>query len=233
VPYGNAANRVAVLNAATCNAQRRSGCGQAPVVVEVGQGTLLLAVSTATDTVYAPAIGPFSTPFSGDTGAVINGAACNGTTHSGCGHLAATIKVGLGPLGVAVNDRTHSVYVANNANGDLPGTVSIINSATCNGSRASGCAGHHPTVTVGRSPVSVAVATHPDAIYVADFSSAAVSVINGSKCRAGATRGCRRAARLQAAGSQPFGVSVNQRTRNVYVTQLFQSGSMGIFRASR
>jgi hypothetical protein len=98
VPYGNAANRVAVLNAATCNAQRTSGCGQAPAVVKVGQGTLLLAVSTATDTVYAPAIGPFSAPFSGDTVAVINGAACNGTTHSGCGHLPATIKVGLGPL---------------------------------------------------------------------------------------------------------------------------------------
>ena len=51
---------------------------------------------------------------------VINGAACNGTHHSGCGHLAATATVGMGTFGVAVNDGAHTVYVANNANGDSP-----------------------------------------------------------------------------------------------------------------
>ncbi len=54
---------------------------------------------------------------------MINGAACNGTHHAGCAHLAATVKVGLDPYGVAVNDRTHTVYVANNGDGDLPGTA--------------------------------------------------------------------------------------------------------------
>lgn len=34
-----------------------------------------------------------------------------GTDHSGCGRLAATVKVGLGLAGVAVNDRTRTVYV--------------------------------------------------------------------------------------------------------------------------
>jgi DNA-binding beta-propeller fold protein YncE len=233
VPFGNAANRVAVINAATCNAQHSSGCGRAPAVAEVGQGTFVLAVSTATDTIYGPNAGSLASGFTnGDTVSVINGATCNATTHSGCGHLAATIKAGLNPQGIAVNDRTHTVYVANNALGDLPGTVSVINGATCNGSDTSGCTRRPPTVGVGRSPISIAVDTRTGTIYVTDFSSTAVSVINGSKCRAATPSGCRQPARLQAVGSQPLGVSVNQGTSTVYVTQLFQSGSMSIFRAN-
>lgn len=164
---------------------------------------------------------------------MINGAACDATSHSGCGHLAATITVGLNPQGAAVNDRTHAVYVTNNALGDLPGTVSVINGATCNGTHTSGCTARFPTVMVGRSPISVAVNTRTGTVYVTDFSSAAVSAINGTTCRAGVTSGCRRPARLQAAGSQPVGVSVNPLTSSVYVTQLFQSGSMSILPASR
>ena len=229
IPYGTAANRVAVVNAATCNAQHTSGCGQAPAVVTVGKGTFDLAVSVKTDTVYAPATG--APTFNGHTVAVINGATCNGTNHSGCGHLAATVHVGLAPLGVAVNDQTHTVYVTNNTLGDTPGTVSVINSATCNGSHTLSCAGRMPTAPAGRSPGVIVVDTRTDIIYAADEFSAAVSVINGSQCRAGMTRGCRRAVTTQAVGSTPIGVGVNQRTRTVYVTDLFQAGSMSIFRS--
>jgi hypothetical protein len=35
----------------------------------------------------------------------------------------------------------------------------------------------------------------------------------------------------QAVGSTPIGVGVNQRTRTVYGTDLFQAGSMSIFRS--
>jgi DNA-binding beta-propeller fold protein YncE len=229
IPYGKAANRVAVVNAATCNAQHTSGCGQVPAVVTVGNGTFDLAVSVQTDTVYAPATG--APAFNGHTVAVINGATCNGTNHSGCGHLAATVNVGLAPVGVAVNDQTHTVYVANNTLGDRPGTVSVINAAACNGSRTSGCAGRMPTAPIGRSANVVAVETRADIIYVTNENSATVSVLNGANCRAGMTRGCRHAVTTQAVGSTPIGVGVNQRTRTVYVTDLFQAGSMSIFRS--
>ena len=231
VPFGNAANRVAVVNAAACNAENTSGCGQAPGIVKVGKGTFVLAVSHATDTIYAPSTG--APAFDGDTVAVINGAACNGTHHSGCGHLAATVTVGLAPQGVAVNDRTRTVYVANNALGQTPGTVSVIDGATCNGSRTSGCAGRMPTAPVGRSPNNIAVDTRTDTIYVTDENSATVSVLNGAKCRAGVTGGCRSAVTKQAVGPIPIAISINQRTRTVYVTQVFQLGSMSIFRARR
>ena len=155
-----------------------SGCGQAPAVVTVGKGTFDLAVSVKTDTVYAPATGA---AFNGHTVAVINGATCNATNHSGCGHLAATVHVGLAPLGVAVNDQTHTVYVTNNTLGDTPGTVSVINAAACNGSHTLGCAGRMPTAPAGRSPGVIVVDTRTDIIYTADEFSAAVTVLNGAQ----------------------------------------------------
>ena len=73
VPYGaNNSNRVAVVNAATCNATDTAGCGQHAGVVKVGGGTFVLAVSQATDTIYGPST-------AGNTVAVINGATCNAT----------------------------------------------------------------------------------------------------------------------------------------------------------
>ena len=225
VSYGANANKVAVVNAATCNAEDTSGCGQAPAVVKVGQGTAVVAVSAATDTIYAPASGP---GFSGDTVAVINGATCNGTDHSGCGHLAATIKAGPGPYGAAVSDRTHTLYVVNNAGGDSPGTVSVINTATCNATITTGCRGPFPTAATGNSPLLIAGDTRTGTFYVTDFSSASVTILNGSHCNAAATSGCGTATREQAVGSGPFGLAVNPCTSTVYVANGYLPGSMSI-----
>jgi DNA-binding beta-propeller fold protein YncE len=215
------------VNVASCNAKDASGCGQTPAVITVGANTSVIAVSAKTDTIYAPSAGsPFAT---GDKVYVIDGATCNGTNHSGCGHVAATVTVGLGPYGVAVDDATDTVYVANNTNGDAPGTVSVINGATCNGVDTAGCTGNIPTVSVGRSPLLVAVNTRTDVIYVTDFSSAGVSVLNGSTCNATVTTGCGNTAPEQAVGSQPFGIAVNQTSNTVYAMNLFGAGSMSIF----
>jgi DNA-binding beta-propeller fold protein YncE len=225
VSYGASASKVAVVNAATCNAQHTSGCGQPPAVVSVGTGTAILAVSTATDTIYGPGSG-------GDTVAVINGATCNGTDHTGCGRLAATVKVGPGPFGAAVSDRTHTLYVANNANGDSPGTVSVINSATCNGTVTTGCSGPFPTAATGASPLLIAANTRTGTFYVTDLSSASVTILNGARCNAQITSGCRSASREQAVGSSPFGLAVNPRTSTVYVANGHLPGSMSIFAAT-
>jgi DNA-binding beta-propeller fold protein YncE len=233
VPYGINFSRVGVANAATCNATDTSGCGQAPAVVKVGQCTFTLAVSAATDTIYAPSAGSVASGCtSGDTVAVINGATCNGTDHSGCGHLAATARVGHMPEGAGVNDRTHSVYVINNANGDLPGTVSVINGATCNGTDTAGCGGHFPAMPAGRSPVAVTVDTSTGFVYVTDFASAAVSVLNGSRCNAETAAGCGTAVREQPVGSGPQGLALNPRTHTVYVAGVYLPGFLSIFRAA-
>ena len=231
VPGGTNSSQVSVINAATCNAANTSGCGQTPGVVTVGPGTFSLAVSVKTDTIYAPSTGATMNGLTGDTVGVINGATCNGSDHSGCGHLAATAKVGLGPFAAAVNDRTHTVYVTINANGDLPGTVSVINGATCNGTDTSGCHRRFPAAATGRSPLIVTVDTSTGAVYVADFSSAAVTILNGARCNAQITSGCGAAPRQQAVGSQPTDVQVNPLTGTVYVTTQFQTGPMSIVKA--
>jgi DNA-binding beta-propeller fold protein YncE len=228
VSYGSNANRVAVVNTATCNATRTSGCGQTPAVVTVGTGTAVLAVSTATDTIYAPNSG---TSFNGHTMSVINGATCNGTSHSGCSHLAASVTVGTGPFGVAVNDRTHTVYVVNNAFGDAPGTVSVINAATCNGTVTAGCGRHFPTMATGVAPQLAAVNPATGIIYVTDFGSAGVTVLDGSRCNATVTSGCRAPLREQPVGSEPASLAVSPQTSTVYIADTFQAGSVSVLAA--
>ena len=223
--YGSNANQIAVVSTATCNATRTSGCGQTPAVVTVGDGTVVLAVSTATDTIYAPNSG---TSFSGHTMSVINGATCNGTRHTGCSHLAATVTVGSGPFGVAVNDRTHTVYVANNAFGDSPGTVSVIDGATCNGTVTAGCSRHFSTMATGVAPLLAAVDDATGSIYVTDFGSAAVTVLDGSRCNATVARGCGTASQLEAVGSQPVGLAIDPHVGTVYVIDTFQAGSLSV-----
>jgi DNA-binding beta-propeller fold protein YncE len=60
-------------------------------------------------------------------------------------------------------------------------------------------------------------------VYVADFFSAAVTMLNGS----------RQPGRQQTVGSLPQVPAVNPSTHTVYVTHVFQTGSISIFKANR
>ena len=227
VPYQRRADRIAVLNTATCNAEVTSGCGQTPAVIDVGAGTHELVVSTNTDTVYASNSGY---NIFGNTVSVIDGATCDGTDHSGCGHLAAIAKVEEYPYGMALDPATHTLYVANNRNGDSPGTLSVIDTATCKADDTSGCSADFPTVQVGRSPLLVALDTNSHKVFVGDYSSAAVSVVDAATCRAADTSGCRKPAAEEAVGSQPFGLTVDPATDTVYTADLLGVGSLSIFK---
>jgi DNA-binding beta-propeller fold protein YncE len=223
LPYGADANRIAVVDVAECDAEVTSGCAQTPAVVKVGEYTFFVAVSSKADAVYAPSS-------AGGTVDVINGATCNGADHAGCGHIAATATVGPGAFGVAVDDATNSVYVSNNDDGGYgPGTLSVIDSATCNGTDAAGCSADIPDVDIGRAPATVLVDTLTDSVYVADSGSDGVSVVDGATCNAEVTSGCTRAAPEQAVGVRPFGLGVNQATNTVYSINLGTPTSMSMF----
>ncbi len=226
LPYGANANRIAVVNVADCSAEVTSGCAQTPAVIKVAEYVFFVAVSTKADTVYAPIAGGGS-----QTVDVINGATCNGADHSGCGHIAATVTVGTGAFGVAVNDATNSVYVSNNGDGGYdPGTLSVIDSATCNGTDTARCSGDVPSVDIGRAPGVVAVDTLTDSVYVADSGSDGVSVVDGATCNAEVMSGCTQPAPERAVGVRPFGIGVNQTTNTVYSMNLGTPPSMSIFR---
>jgi DNA-binding beta-propeller fold protein YncE len=231
VPYGDRANRIAVVNTAACNATDTSGCAKSVVgSVPVPSGTYVIAVSDRTDTVYAPRFGkPFAI---GSSVSVIDGASCNATDQVGCDHVTTRVKVGLFPYGVAVDDATHTVYVANNWDGDSPGTVSVINSLACNGTHARACARTMPTITIGRSPRMVAVDTTTDVVYVTDFSSAGVSIIHGATCNGEVRYGCAKAAAQWAVASQPNGIALSQQTNTVYVMDHLRTPSMSVFRGA-
>ena len=170
----------------------------------------------------------------GNAPTLMTGGCCAQPTVCWALHVAVliTATVGLNPFGVAVNDRTHTVYVTNSSDGgDLPGTVSVINTATCNGTHTSGCHRRFPVLATGRGPLLIAVDASTSAVYVTDFSGAAVTIVNGSRCDAALTSGCGAAGRQQAIGSEPQDVAINPRTHTVYATNTFQDGSISIFKA--
>ena len=202
-------NTISVINARTCNAVQRSGCGQVPASIRDPGGPIALAVNQATDTVYVANIGD---NFSGQghTVAVINGATCNGQQHSGCGQRPRRVRVGGGPDGVAVDQATDTVYTVNdgadNNNGD---TVSVLNGATCNARRHSGCGQTPATVRVGHGPFWIAVDQATRTAYTANNTDSTVSVINTATCNARRHSGCGQHTTTVPAGFRPWALTID------------------------
>jgi len=176
-------NLISVFNAATCNATRTTGCGQTPAMLKAGDSAggnsaLNLAVDQATNTVYATNVIFNTVPFGGDSVYVINGATCDAGTTTGCGQTPATITAGFNPWGIAVDQATDTIYTANIADGEHPGTVSVINGATCNGTDSTGCGQAHPKVAVGNYPGAVTVDPASGTAYISNNDNT-LSVIHG------------------------------------------------------
>ncbi len=105
------------------------GAGTAGTVVLSGSPGFS-AVNPKTDTVYVAIQCVHTDCLPGPPEHVVdivNTAKCNGKDHSGC-RVTGTIRVGTGPLGVAVDPRTDTIYVTNGNDN----TVSVINGARCN-----------------------------------------------------------------------------------------------------
>jgi DNA-binding beta-propeller fold protein YncE len=138
------ASSVSVINAATCNAADTRGCHHQrvrSVSLPAGASPQGIAIDTITGTIYVANIG-------GNTISVINARTCNATDFSGCGQTPASIKDTGGPIALAVDQATDTVYVAN-VGDNFSGTghtVSVINGATCNGHQHSGCGQTPPTM---------------------------------------------------------------------------------------
>src|SRR5271165_209042 len=145
---------------------------------------------------------------------VINAATCNAAGVSGCPNLPTLAAAGSGPQGVTVNAATNTVYVTNSGDN----TVSVINGATCNASKTSGCAGPPPTVAVGTAPSDVAVDGATNTVYVANTGDGTVSVINGATCDGSNSSGCANAPATVTVGNAPTGIAVNAATNSIYVT---------------
>jgi DNA-binding beta-propeller fold protein YncE len=180
-----------VFNGATCDATARTGCSQAPVGVHLGTGVATVAVDQATNTAYVAITPSFGTNTPG-TVAVVDGATCNGTVHTGCSSPIASIPVGVDPSQIGVDQATDTVYTANDEDSDYQGTASIINGATCNSTDRAGCSQTAATTAVGFGPFDLTVDQARNQVWVANSQDTSISVIDGAACYGQHENGCAR-----------------------------------------
>ncbi len=178
------AEAVRVIDGATCNATTTSGCGRRPASVTVGAGSanynVSFALDQATQTLYV-------TNWKDNTLSVIDTAACNATTTSGCARTPRTARVGGGPNGIALNLATKTLYVSDVTDD----TVSVLDAATCNALVSSGCGAQHPRILrTGQSPGWLTVDQATDTLYVLNGDAGDMWVLNGATCNATVTSGC-------------------------------------------
>jgi DNA-binding beta-propeller fold protein YncE len=216
-------NQVAVFNFATCNAVITTGCGQAPAVLQGGHSAggnsvLSLAVNPATNTLYATNVITNTVPFRGRSVYVFNGATCNSTNHTGCAQAPATVNAGFNPWGIAVNPATDTIYTANIADGEHPGTVSVINGATCNGTNHTGCGQAPATVQAGFGSVGIAIDAAANMVYAANVEDTSVSVINGNTCNGTHHAGCHHTPAKDAVGNYPGTIATDPAVGTAYIS---------------
>jgi DNA-binding beta-propeller fold protein YncE len=216
-------NLISVFNAATCNATTATGCGQAPATLKVGHSArgfsaLSLAVNQATNTIYATNVITNTAPFGGRSVYVFNGATCDAARTTGCGQAPATVNAGFNPWGIAVDQATDTIYTANIADGEHPGTVSVINGATCNGTNHTGCSQAPATVKAGFGAVGIAIDPTANMIYIANTEDTSASVINGNACNGTDHTGCGRTPAKASVGNYPGAIAADPTVRTAYVT---------------
>jgi DNA-binding beta-propeller fold protein YncE len=159
-----ASDSVYVINGATCDGLNTTGCSQIPATIKVSNEPWGIAVDQSTNTIYTANVADFE--HSG-TVAVINGATCNGTEHSGCGQKPASVRVGFGAIAVTVDPAADTVYVANMQDT----SVWVISGASCNGTDHAGCRRISAKAAVGTYPYVIAVDPGVGTAYVATHDS--------------------------------------------------------------
>jgi DNA-binding beta-propeller fold protein YncE len=227
---GSGPNLISVFNGATCNATDTAGCDQTPATVMFGDSgagnggsVAYLAVDHATNTVYAINV-VLGHPFVGDSVFVIDGATCDATDTTGCGQTPATVTLGSDPLGIAYNpseiavdQATDTIYTANIADGEGPGTVSVINGANCNGHDTNGCGQTPATAPAGFGASGIAVDRTTHEVYVTNTEDTSVSVIDGTKCNGTDTSGCSHTPAKDSVGGYPASIAIDPAVRTAYV----------------
>jgi YVTN family beta-propeller protein len=212
-------NTVSVIDGSHCNAAVVSGCGKPATSVTIGDGPAVLTVDSTTNTVYVA-------NFNSGNVALIDGRTCNGSVTSGCASKPVTVKVGPHPDGIAVDEVTHTVYVADAGDN----RVSVINAATCNARVHTGCARPPASLAVGAAPLGVGIDTATNTVYVANYMGSTISVINGATCDAATSSGCHQTPPTMATGGRPErGVAVDQATGAVFVDSVVDS-AVDVFR---
>ena len=135
-------------------------------------------------------------------------------------HRHARLKppVGSNPFGIAVDQATDTIYTANIADGEHPGTVSVINGATCNGQDTSGCGQTPAAAPAGFGANGIAIDHRSHRVYVTNIQDTSVSVIDGAACNGQHTSSCSRTPPKIAVGDYPGSIAVDPKVGTAYVS---------------
>jgi DNA-binding beta-propeller fold protein YncE len=131
---------VSVIDATTCNATDRAGCGTPATLRVPGGKPDGIAVDAATRTIYVATI----TSSGPNLISVFNAATCDAAHTTGCGQTPAVLKVGHSAggnsaLSLAVDQATNTIYATNVVTNTVPfrgDSVYVINGATCDAATA-------------------------------------------------------------------------------------------------
>ncbi|MGO9197013.1 MAG: YncE family protein [Acidimicrobiales bacterium] len=217
----NGLNSSSVVNGARCDAAHRSGCHRAAPYQDVGAVPSAVAVDQATDTVYVVN----TTESLQGSVSVVNGAACNGRHTAGCTHyphLPSAVPLGFEPNDIAVNEVTNTIYVDGGGR-----SLAVIDGRRCNGRDTKGC-GHRPhtaNIPAGAGAVAVDPLTHT--VYVVDYATGILSLVDASTCNASDTTHCKPLPHTAKVGIHPWRITVDVATDTVYVTN-FGDGTVSV-----
>src|SRR4051794_5303630 len=127
---------------------------------------------------------------------------------------ARTSATGDGPQSAALEAATRTLYVTNsNTN-----TISVLDVSRCTAHRGSGCDEMAATVTVGNTPIGLALDPGTGTLYAANLGDRTVSVLDASRCNAVDASGCGRAAVAAVpVDADPLGLAIDPLTHTVYV----------------
>ncbi len=123
------------------------------------------------------------------------------------------------PWGIAVDDATDTIYTANPANfaAPGPGTVSVINGATCNGQNTSGCGQTPATAPAGFGSQYVTVDQRTNQVYTTNLFDSSVTTINGNSCNGTNAGGCDHTRTDASVGPGPGGIAIDPPADTAYV----------------
>jgi YVTN family beta-propeller protein len=198
-------DNVTVLNGATCNASDTSGCTRFAPTTTVGYEPQAIATDPGTHTAYVGNQGD-------RTVSVIDTRECN-IAGGSCATSWPTVSVGEFPQAFAIDLATDTVYVANYL---YKGRISVFDGATCNATNHIGCGLPAQRVSVGSLPDAIAVDAVSDTVYVANFNSNTVSVLDGAACASPA--GCGDTLATIPVGNGPDGIAIDAADHTAYVT---------------
>ena len=201
---------IAVIDGSRCNATTQTGCDD-PLFTADSPGPDVPWVDAATNTVYV-------STRDGDNSsvAVIPGPACEERT-AGCRPIAYT-AAGVFVINVASDARTHTLYVANWEFGDVPGSISLLDTRTCSAQSTSGCDTDWPRVATGRGPFGVTFEPSTRTVFTSNLNNTTVSVIDARHCNSVDRSHCATASPTIAVGYAPVGSVADPNRNTLYVT---------------